>query len=419
VRVLYLAQHFPWPVVAGWQQRVFHTARLIARHHDTTLVTFARDPRSRGEASALEANRQALAAALGAEVRVVGDGDCGIRTTPALDDWAPALARTVQLLDSARPLFVRRWWSERLLAELRAMRHDAPDVVWANRVWMAEHACAAGLPRVVADFDDILSEARLAELRATPVYKSKPLHYAHAFKARHYERAVARRFGRLVVCKATDREFFHPRDRARCDVVPNGVQLPALGGAPPADPAQAPTLLFIGMLSYAPNVDAIRWLRAEILPAIWARMPHVRLQLAGIGDPAEVRAIVDGEPRISLAVGPDDLRPLYAAATLVVAPLRLGSGTRIKVLEALAHGRALVSTPFAAGGIGLRADEEVVFADRAQAFADACVALLRDPARRRALAAAGRARVAAEHTWDAVEPTVLRALAQVAEPVPA
>jgi len=417
VRVLYLAQHFPWPVVAGWQQRVFHTARLIARHHDTTLVTFAREPRSRGEASALESHRQALAAALGAEVRIVGDGDCGIRTTPTLDDWASALANTVHLLDSPRPLFVRRWWSERLLAELRTMSGDAPDVVWANRVWMAEHASAAGLPRVVADFDDICSEAKLAELRTMPVYTSKPLHYAHALKARRYERDVARRFARLVVCKAADREFFRSRDRARCDVVPNGVQLPTISGAPPADTDQAPTLLFIGMLSYGPNVDAIRWLRTKILPAIWSRMPQVRLQLAGVGDPAEVLAIVGGESRISVAVGPEDLRPLYAAASLVVAPLRLGSGTRIKVLEALAHGKALVSTPFAAGGISLRADEEVVFADRTQAFADACVALLRDPARRRALASAGRARVAAEHTWDAVEPTVLRALAEASEPV--
>jgi glycosyltransferase involved in cell wall biosynthesis len=97
-----------------------------------------------------------------------------------------------------------------------------------------------------------------------------------------------------------------------------------------------------------------------------------------------------------------DLEPYYRRAALVAVPMRLGGGTRIKVLEALAHGKALVTTSIGAEGLSLRSGEALEIADGPDAFADACVRLLGDAAARRRLAENGRARVLERYEWDAV-----------------
>jgi glycosyltransferase involved in cell wall biosynthesis len=407
MHVLFLAQHLPWPVVAGWQQRTFHTARLLAEAHRVTFVTFAREPEDAAGHAALDEAREALARELGCEQAIiVSDADCGIRRTRALDDWTPPLVTLRTLVDSPLPVFVRRWWSEGLAARLATMRRAGDvDVVWANRPWMAEHALAAGFDDIVVDVDDLVSEARLAELRRGPSYRQKPLHYAHALKAQRYERRLAHRFPRLVVCKEEDRQWFPAAVRDRVRVVPNGVLVPE-APAPEPTAEEAPRLLFVGKLDFLPNIDAVRTLVEEVLPAVRRRVPDVVLDVVGSGNPGEVQALLGDDARHRLHVAPADLRPFYAAATVVTAPVRLGSGTRIKLLEALAWGKPLVATRFAAGGIALRDGEDVLFADAPDAFAEACVALLGDPERRRRLGASGRGRVQERYDWRVLGPTV-------------
>jgi glycosyltransferase involved in cell wall biosynthesis len=406
-------------VVTGWQQRAFHSARLMAERHELTFVSFAREPATPTGRAELDASAAELSTALGgAPVHLVSDADCGIRTTPSLDDWAPPLASAARLLDSPLPIFVRRWWSERLVATLREVGAADHDAVWGYRVWMTEHARAAGCTRIVADVDDIHSDVRIAELRGAPRYKSKPLHYAHAVMARRYEKRLLDRFPHLVVSKPSDRHFFPARGRERVHVVPNGVVLPSAPDPEPGPEAGPPTLLFVGMLSHTPNVDAARWLCAEIMPRVWARRADVRLQVVGQGDPADVLRAAAGDPRVAVAVAPPDVAPFYRAATLVVAPVRIGGGTRIKVLEALGRGRALVSTRFAAESVEAADGEELVYADDADAFAAACLALLDDAPRRARLGRAGRALVARSWTWDAIAPALHRVLDVATADVP-
>jgi len=109
------------------------------------------------------------------------------------------------------------------------------------------------------------------------------------------------------------------------------------------------------------------------------------------------------DSRCALHESPPDLTPLYARAAVVIAPVRIGGGTRIKILEALANGRAMVSTAFAAEGLSLRGGTDIEFADSPGAIAALCVALLGDENRRRALAASGRARVAEQFDWERIE----------------
>jgi glycosyltransferase involved in cell wall biosynthesis len=120
------------------------------------------------------------------------------------------------------------------------------------------------------------------------------------------------------------------------------------------------------------------------------------------------------DPRCTVHESPPDLGPLYDAASVVVTPVRMGGGTRIKILEALGHGRAVVSTSFAAEGLGLRGGIDLEFADTAADMAARCLELLRDKPWRCALASAGRATVAARFDWAMIERPLPRLVSGVA-----
>jgi len=264
---------------------------------------------------------------------------------------------------------------------------------------MAEHARAAGLGAIMVDVDDLISLMSRQLLASVPWGVRKPLRLFEAAKDVSYERSLPQRFSHVVVAKAEDQEFFRPEARSRVSVIPNGitirpVQLP--------EPAVADHLLFVGTLGYEPNIDAIRWFAAEALPLIWQHRPDVRLDVAGFGSGAALRDALS-DSRCTRHESPPDLTPLYARAAVVIAPVRIGGGTRIKILEALANGRAMVSTAFAAEGLSLRAGTDIEFADSPGAIAALCVALLGDESRRRALAASGRARVAEQFDWERIE----------------
>jgi glycosyltransferase involved in cell wall biosynthesis len=176
-------------------------------------------------------------------------------------------------------------------------------------------------------------------------------------------------------------------------VAPNGVDAAALTPSPPGDAA-----LFVGMLSYGPNRDAMTWFARDVLPRLGAAGPEVLV--AGRDPGPELQALAEGVPRLRLLGFVPDLTPLYARAGVFVNPMRGGGGTRLKMLEAMAAGKAVVSTAIGAEGLALTPGRDVVLADTAAEFADAVRALLADRARAVRLGRAARALVEARYAWD-------------------
>lgn len=160
----------------------------------------------------------------------------------------------------------------------------------------------------------------------------------------------------------------------------------ALAPAPERLPAHRPTLLFQGSFTWPPNADAAAWLVGEVLPRLHTRVPDARVVLAGRPAP-EVTALAG--PCVEVAGTVPSMAPYLRAADLVVVPLRVGSGTRIKILEAFAHGVPVVSTTIGAEGLDVVAGRHLALADDAEELARACAVLLTDRSRREALAAAG------------------------------
>jgi glycosyltransferase involved in cell wall biosynthesis len=187
-------------------------------------------------------------------------------------------------------------------------------------------------------------------------------------------------------------------------VIPNGVDVEAYAAqdiALPngAVPPPGDRIVFVGRMDYHANVEGVRWFCRQVLPRIRAHRPRVLFQIVGgYPVPAISRLARAGEIEVTGFVR--NVRPYVKEASVVVVPLRVGGGTRLKILEALALGKPLVSTTVGAEGIEAVPDRDLVIADHAQAFADEVVSLLSHPEKGAALGDAGRRLVESKYNWE-------------------
>ena len=244
-------------------------------------------------------------------------------------------------------------------------------------------------------------------LRRTGHLSDSVLRRAHArcqWRAtRREEGWCARHLDLLLATSARDRTVFETElGVRRVAVIPNGIDPREFG--PSRVQPEPGTVLFSGLMNYSPNEQAVRWFLDAVFPLVLGRVPGARLIVAGAAPPAWLAA--RASDRVEVTGRVPDMRPYLERAAVAVAPLRIGGGTRVKILEAQAVGRPVVSTPLGAEGLDLRHGESVLLADTAEAFA-ACVAdaLTRGDLASR-LAMNGRQHVLRHYNWDRIGETL-------------
>jgi glycosyltransferase involved in cell wall biosynthesis len=263
-------------------------------------------------------------------------------------------------------------------------------------------------PRRHLDLDDIesLTRRRLAALYRQNGESAMAAHEeVQATRCERLEEEAFRRFDRVYVCSASDRDKLESRTRAGVRVLPNGVRMPA--AVPPRVVDGAFTFLFVGTLGYYPNEDGVRYLCAEIVP----RMRELAgrnfvVNIAGTGASESLRQAAS-VPQVRFLGAVADLHPWYAQADAIVAPVRAGGGTRIKILEAFSYQRPVVATSTAMEGIEARAEEHVVIGDTAAALAQQCARLMADRELRDRLARNALALVQQLYTIESLKRTLV------------
>ncbi|HEV2846020.1 MAG TPA: glycosyltransferase, partial [Thermoanaerobaculia bacterium] len=330
--------------------------RTLTQRHQVTLATFFDQATEREELQGLRRE--------GLEVHGVPRG--GWR---GIDRWRRRLRLAAAWAKGSFPFRTLRYQEPTMQLLLDRLLASEPfDLVQVEDNAMAAYRFPSGPPAVLTEY-----EVRAAADGSRDERRWGP-----------YQAAVWERFDRVQVFTARDAaaaEAIAPAVADRLRVNPFGVDLP-----PEADPAREEpgSVLFVGGFLHPPNVEAALWLGREIFPLLRARLPRARLTIAGDRPPPAVRALQGGGIEVTGRV--PSVEPFLERAAVVLAPLRSGGGMRLKVLQAMAAGKAVAASPLAAEGIAAPDGEPaLVLAISAQDFASRTAALLERPAERRAL----------------------------------
>lgn len=213
------------------------------------------------------------------------------------------------------------------------------------------------------------------------------------------ERWYLNRADQVLTVSEVDRSYFARLiDPSRIAVIPTGVDAEYF--QPALIPEQPGLLIFTGAMDWMPNEDGILYFVHEVLPRIRAEFPIVTLRLVGRSPSARVRALAQSVPGVQVTGRVEDIRPFVGEAQVYVVPLRIGGGTRLKIFEAMAMGKAVVSTTVGAEGLPVHHGQDILLADSAQELASGVLTLLRSSTIRRSLGQAARRLVAENYSWE-------------------
>ncbi len=282
----------------------------------------------------------------------------------------------------------------------RLHAHHHFDIVQVHQAYLAETLPSRITAKKVLDMHDVLSDYEHRAMEAV----SRPSHRFHAWmewqKMRVYERRQVRKFDHCLIVSETDHlSLLKLAPDVRATVIPNGVDTEYF--RPVGCPTDGKNIVFVGSMNFQPNIEAVLWFYRSILPLIRDRIPKVHFTIVGWQPPQEIIDLGD-DPAITVTGTVDDVRPYIDEAAIFVVPLRLGSGTRLKILDAWSMGKAVVSTSVGAEGLPVQSEENILLADDAGTFASAVVRLLDDGPLRERLGKNGRELVLAQYAWDTI-----------------
>jgi glycosyltransferase involved in cell wall biosynthesis len=382
--VLAVTSEVPWPLDRGGHLRTFFLLRALATTCRVRLIA----PISAPDAEAEQALRGAGIELL--QVRVARRR----RATEAL--------RVARATIAAEPyvLYRRHRWQAVRAALRSAISGDAPDVCYLDHLDSFVYAADCGSTPIVIDLHNIYSELTA---RAADEAQQRLLRWFLRREASALARMEQRAVGAARVAMAVserDQQYYSQIGARAVYLAPNGVDCRAYASLGDARRSGPPTILFVGAMSWAPNANAARFLAADVLPRVQARLPDARLRIVGRDAGPDVLAL-GRHPGVEVTGTVPDVKPYLAEADVMAVPLDAGGGTRLKILEAFAAGLPVVSTPIGAEGIDAIHGRDIWLAPRDR-FAEGVAKLLADHEGRAALAANARTLVENRYDWSSV-----------------
>lgn len=383
MKLLWVKTDFLHPTDRGGQIRTLETLRALHRRHEIHYVAFDDPSRPDGPRRAVEYSS---------------------RSFPVRQAIVPkhsprfALQLAAGLVDDL-PVAVRRWRSA-------AMQQQVSGLIERERY-----------DRIVCDFPfpapnlPDISKAVLFQHNVETVIWRRHAETAPDSVRRAYLALQARRmftFERQLCRRAAYVIAVSPKDAAtmrsefaieHVDDVPTGVDIDYF--ARPGNPEPRADIVFLGSMDWMANIDGARWFATEVLPIIRRKRPACRVALVGRDPAPAIRQLANGDAQLTVTGTVPDVRPWLWGAAISIVPLRVGGGTRLKIFEAMAAGVATVSTAIGAEGLPVKDGIHLRMADTAPAFAEACLELLDNVARRQDLAAAAHRLVADSFSWEA------------------
>lgn len=383
MRILYVTYGLPFPPNTGARLRDFHLIRHVGAQHDVHLLSLLESdeeadhlPSARAICSSVDT--VVMGGRVRRRVQALIPGLLRRRPIATVDYYEPALARRLRQLTAERRFDIVQI-EHSLFAPYRAAIDPA-------------HSC-----RTVLSFHNVGCHQYRSMLGMQLTAGERGSYWVKSLLMRNWEARLVGGFDQAITVSTADRELLlRQGTRTPVTVVENGVDCSQYMPLP--EPPDTPELLFVGTMGYRPNLDAAEFLLQDIFPRIAARVPQVRVSIVGHGGREKLAQWV-GHDAVDVTGSVADVRPYYGRASVVVAPLRAGGGTRLKILEAMALGRPVVCTRKASEGLNAEDGRHLLLADDPAAFAEATCRLLATPDLRASLVRAARQRVERRYDW--------------------
>jgi glycosyltransferase involved in cell wall biosynthesis len=382
MKILYVSHCLPYPLTDGFRVHLYHLLKELSNRHEIHLVCFESSPHERGFASEVEPF---------------------CRSTTVIMHSFPQQSwkRILSMMVDEHPFCIDQFSSGKMADAVGRLAQDIrPDVVQFDHTPMAQYErfLPPELPKVFLPHD-ALSMLFETSYQNEPNLARKFYFWNQFRKLKRFEARVLPRFQKTIVVSPVDQAVLQSEcPTAAIEWDPLGVDADFFVERP--DLELDDVILFRGIMDFFPNHDAAHFFVDEVLPLIWRDRPTAEFWVAGPKTLPSLRRRAHGEPRIKLMGFVEDLRNPMAAATVLVCPMRSGSGMKTKILESLAMAKAIVATPRSLAGIAVQDEREVLVGDTAEALARQTLRLLGDRALRHRLGQAGRTFVTRHHSWS-------------------
>jgi sugar transferase (PEP-CTERM/EpsH1 system associated) len=395
LRVLFLSPRIPWPLDSGGKIRTYYLLRALARHHQVRVLTF-------GDASETEGLRA---------VRELG-ASCERFSWPGR---LGELVRKVRGLVGPVPYTIWKYQSAALRRRaLELCRARAVDVVHCDHLHMATYGALCRLPYVVDQHNvEFVIWERFARDPHEPIFR-RLLFWQQGLWLKQLERDLCTRASKVLVCSRVDEgnmlQLIGRAPGRETRVVPNGVDVEYFSANGPAE-GPGGHLFFTGSMDWAPNQNAVLSFLDVMWPEIRRQLPGLAFYVVGRHPGPDLRAR-HGADGIHVTGTVADVRPYMRGAVALVVPMRVGGGTRLKILEAFAARVPVISTAVGAEGIDAEDGVHYLRAESAGEFAAAIRRLQADPALAASLTEAGYQLVEQRYSWDVVGEELARSYAE-------
>jgi polysaccharide biosynthesis protein PslH len=393
LKILYFAPHQLWPLVTGNRLRDYHLARELAARCSVTFMETLHPGDERGGMAPVSAGFE----------RVV--------TVEKEPNFRPG--KVIRGLIGPVPVTVLNYFSRRIANTLaEVLRTGAFDVVQLESVQLSTYVpiirAAPSRPLILADWHNIESELMSRYASTTDSFPRKLVARRTARLLENSEQRLLTECGCHTIASERERQKLLERfPGADVHVIPNGVDtsyystaLSRTSNHGDDDISDRRSILFVGSMDYHANINGVEWFTREVWPSISARNPALDFVIAGRNPGPGIRDLASGRVRVTGTV--DDVRPLYGSAAAVVVPLHVGSGTRLKILEAMAAGVPVISTALGAEGIDCRHDVDLLIADTAEEMTASIERILSSSELRRRLVESARRLVRRRYDWSVI-----------------
>jgi polysaccharide biosynthesis protein PslH len=390
LNILSVAQMPASPPRFGAQARMHGLMTQLARHHDLTAVMLV------DEEFDIDECRRAMQAYCREVVLIQNPYGRDGAAKRLLQLRSLVSTRSFERLRVTVPAL-----QQALDRVLRARRFDVVNLEfpYLGHCVLRQAPPGEKLPRLVVDSHEIAYDLARQFAAAGANLGRRLYAGANWRKLRGEELGIYREADGVYLCSAEDEQRLHDQiPEARTVVIPNAADVDYYQPRPADTPSDGRTVVYFGLLSTVPNIDAVNHFVQDIWPRIAEAHPDAHCKIIGGRPPPSLLALAG--PRVELTGFVPDLRPHLAAAAAVVVPLRLGGGTRLKIVEAMAMGKAIVSTTLGAEGIEAVPGRDILIEDQPVAFADAINRLLAEPSLAACIGQSARRLAVERYAWS-------------------